>query len=118
MDNKLREYDGKISDITNILSRNIDSYEITIKVNECIELYVIIGMESFIYSMPSLSEEPKLCEIKGLQIRREKITILLQNIVRGIRNIMEDLFSKILREELKNPRQRKARRMLLENNFL
>ena len=117
MYNKLREYDDKISDITNTVSRNIDLYEITIKVNECIELYVVIGMELFNYSMPSLSEGPKLREIKGLHIRREKNNHSPQKIVEGIRNILEDSFSKILREELKNPRRRTARRMLLENNF-
>ena len=103
MNEKLKEYDKKIFQITNTLSYDIDLYEIIININECIDLYTTIGMELCNHSIPFLYEDLRPCEIEELQSRKQKVTTLLQKIAESIKNEIDKLFSKIFKEELKNP---------------
>ena len=74
-------------------------------------------MDLFNRTITSLQEQSGLHEIERPKLCKERVNTLLRKIARGLRDKMDKLFLKILREDLQNPRRQTGKRMIFENNF-
>ena len=75
-------------------------------------------MEISNHTIPSLHEkETELYTVEKLQSCKEMVATLLQEIDQRIKDRMNKLFWRILREELKNSHRRTIPKITLENNL-
>ena len=83
MNAQLNEYDRKISQFADTLSHNINLYETTIKVNECVKLYVTMRTDLNNHIIPSLQEKSKIREMERLKLYKKKCTPCAEELLKG-----------------------------------